>query len=244
MNTQTTIYSLSDPRTSQARYIGKTITPLDKRLKKHLSGCYLESPTHKNNWIKSLLSKGLKPTIEEIDVVGTEEWEFWEIYWIAQMKAWGFNLTNTTKGGGGYGCKGHSVDVGKKISEAKKGVKFSEEHKRNMSLCRQGSKNPRFGTKHTAETKAKMSATAKKRKNNPIHDKEFIRRKALSQSKPIIQYGLDGNFIANWTGIAEAVRVLGLNNEQPVRLCLKGSSKQSYGFIWKYKKLNTNTDIN
>lgn len=244
MNPRTTIYSLTDPRTNQVRYIGKTITPLGNRLKKHLSGCYLESSTHKNNWIKSLLAKELKPTIEEIDVVSTKEWEFWEKYWIAQCKEWGFSLTNTTKGGGGFGCKGLSIDVGRKISEAKKGVKFSEEHKRNMSLCRQGSKNPRFGTKHTVETKAKMSATAKKRKNNPIHDKDFIRRKALSQSKPIVQYDLDGKFLANWTGIAEAVRVLELNNEQPLRYCLKGKGKQSYGFIWKYKKLNTNTDIN
>jgi len=36
-----------------------------------------------------------------LDEVPEDEWKFWEIYWISQVKQWGFDLTNGNNGGGG-----------------------------------------------------------------------------------------------------------------------------------------------
>lgn len=95
---KTFIYSLSDPTTNEVRYIGKA-NDLKKRLHSHLTKSNLTKPTHKNNWIKSLLTQNLKPIIKPIEEVLVSEWEFWEIYWISQFKSWGFKLTNLTNGG-------------------------------------------------------------------------------------------------------------------------------------------------
>jgi DNA-binding CsgD family transcriptional regulator len=92
------IYTLSDPFTKNVRYIGKT-NCIKKRLNSHICKSNLLKNTHKNNWIKNLLSVNSKPIIEIIDEVSINEWEFWEKYWIAQFKAWGFKLTNLTDGG-------------------------------------------------------------------------------------------------------------------------------------------------
>ena len=47
------------------------------------------------------IKKGLKPIIKVIDVVPINDWVFWETYWIAQFKSWGFKLINYTNGGDG-----------------------------------------------------------------------------------------------------------------------------------------------
>ena len=55
------IYGLVDPRNNKLRYIGKTVTGMS-RYSRHLSKPSLnEGNTKKNNWIKSLLKRGLKP---------------------------------------------------------------------------------------------------------------------------------------------------------------------------------------
>jgi transposase len=95
---KTFIYTLSDPITNEIRYVGKA-NNLKKRLSTHLTPSNLIKPSHKNNWIKSLLVKNLKPLIKIVDEVLISEWEFWEIYWISQFKTWGFKLTNLTNGG-------------------------------------------------------------------------------------------------------------------------------------------------
>lgn len=51
---------------------------------------------------------------------------------------------------------------------------------------------------------------------------------------PILQYDLDNNFIKEYKSATEAARLLNLKNT-PITNCLKGRSKTSYGFIWKYK---------
>jgi len=60
-----------------------------------------------------------------------------------------------------------SPEVGKKISKAKTGFKFSEESKKRMSESQKektGEKNSFYGRKHTEESKKKMSEKAKNRK--------------------------------------------------------------------------------
>jgi hypothetical protein len=117
------IYVLIDPITGLVRYVGKTSQELNLRLKDHISNYRLKATTHKSCWIKGLKSKGFVPIIEEIDLVLEEDWEFWERYWIAQFKTWGFDLTNGTSGGeGGLGKPNsgwkHTEEAKRRISEA------------------------------------------------------------------------------------------------------------------------------
>jgi group I intron endonuclease len=53
-------------------------------------------------------------------------------------------------------------------------------------------------------------------------------------SIPIIQYDLEGNFIKEWKSATEAARVLGAK-QSAINQNLKGKTKKSFGYIWKYK---------
>ena len=90
------IYTLKDPITEQIRYVGKTKYSLNDRLAKHL---ITYEKNHRANWIRNLLKRNLKPIIELLDEVEEENWQFWEKYWICQLKCWGLQLLNATEGG-------------------------------------------------------------------------------------------------------------------------------------------------
>lgn len=92
------IYALCDPKTNNVRYIGKSIRP-KARYADHLND---KSKTHKVNWIKSLASKGLKPTMIILQTLSdNEDWQKAEINWIKQAKDNGWDLVNSTDGGDG-----------------------------------------------------------------------------------------------------------------------------------------------
>lgn len=54
------------------------------------------------------------------------------------------------------------------------------------------------------------------------------------RSKPVIQYDLNMNKIAEYDSTASAVRATGLKRES-IKDCLRGRNKTAYGFIWKFK---------
>lgn len=131
------IYSLNCPITGTVKYIGKTEFDLNKRLSQHLSNYNLRKKTLKNNWIKNLLKKGLKPEIELLEYVSKAEWCFWEQFWIEQFKQWGFNLKNSAEGGHGGKTK---WKTGKKHHFY--GTKFNSNKRTNISKSLSGqSKN-------------------------------------------------------------------------------------------------------
>lgn len=90
MNTYS-IYTLACPETNQIRYVGRTCDSLKTRLNNHLS-----RPTNNNtaNWIHGLKAKGLRPIIEELELVTEKESVLVESFWISQFKTWGFQLFN------------------------------------------------------------------------------------------------------------------------------------------------------
>lgn len=96
----TRIYTLTDPRTKEIRYVGKTIKTLQQRLTAHLYDIN-RTKTHKSNWIREVMSEDLTPIIEEIETLPWNVSQEAEMYWIAQFQAWGFRLVNLTKGGEG-----------------------------------------------------------------------------------------------------------------------------------------------
>ena len=116
---------------------------VSQRYKAHLNRAR-KHQTHKWNWIQQLKREGLRPIIEVIDVVPIEEWQYWETYWINQMKQWGFDLVNYTSGGDGCTFenqtsfkRGHKSWLGKNHSEeTKKKISENNWHKGKPALNR------------------------------------------------------------------------------------------------------------
>ena len=69
--------------------------------------------------------------------------------------------------------------------------------------------------------------------------KEFqklgVRAAELKNRKPVIQYDLEGSYVAEWISAADAENKLGVWATSITRVC-NGKRKTAGGFIWKYKK--------
>jgi hypothetical protein len=96
----TIIYGLVDPRNQELRYVGKTIQPLENRLRLHIGDARKIKRRHVCSWIKQLMANGLEPEIFEIDRAG-DDWSEREQFWIAYFRYIGSRLTNQTVGGEG-----------------------------------------------------------------------------------------------------------------------------------------------
>ena len=86
------IYYLADPRNGEVKYVGRTVN-LKSRLKNHLNKAKNKG-TRRVNWITSLRSEGVKPSLIVVDKVPLGEGRFWEKFWISQFLVWGFDLLN------------------------------------------------------------------------------------------------------------------------------------------------------
>lgn len=152
------IYGLFDPLTKELRYIGYT-SNMTRRYWQHYSPESLEADTHKNNWLKSLLTQGLKAEMIVLERYQTaEELPQAEIRSIAQHRQSGCKLTNGTNGGDGGATwfgrshtketkdkisakavgRTHTEEAKKKMSEDRKGRSVSENHRKNLSAALMG----------------------------------------------------------------------------------------------------------
>lgn len=197
----TFIYSLSDPDTKEIRYIGKA-NNLKLRLWSHIHEAkHNLRNLHKCNWIKLLLKNGKKPIIEVIEEVVIEEWIDCEKYWIAQFKAWGFNLINKTEGGEcgiiSENCK-KARSTSKNMGHKKGEYKHSEETK---AIIRE----KRAFQSFSAKTRKKMSEASIGKLKSEQHkkhisegklgiklSKEHIRNIKLGKYKPIKEISANG----------------------------------------------------
>lgn len=162
------------------------------------------------------------------DHLTEDEAKAMEIELIAKHKSnerkHGFNISS-----GGESKKGTTISEWqkKRISEASKGRIVSEKTRRKLSEAtlkewsnpqhvlhmrelNRGEKNPQYGTKRT--------------------DSERLRRGA----KPVLQYDLDGNFIAEYISCHVASEKTNTSRDV-ITKCCQGVFKQGKGFIWKYK---------
>jgi hypothetical protein len=128
----TFIYTLEHPLSHRIRYVGKT-NDIIQRLTQHIKG---RCATAKSRWIQSIVSKGLKPVIAVLDEVPESEWKAREQYWIAQMKAWGFDLLNGDEGGLGTGRI--TSEIRRKISATLRGRRPTSRFTRCASYGKDG----------------------------------------------------------------------------------------------------------
>jgi len=57
---------------------------------------------------------------------------------------------------------------------------------------------------------------------------------SLKQKKQIDQFDLNGNYIMTFFSVSEASKTIKRDRSSIIK-CLNGETKQSGGFIWKYK---------
>lgn len=79
------------------------------------------------------------------------------------------------------------------------------------------------------ETRRKMSESMKGKNNT-------------KRSKPVIQYTLSGEFVREWPSTNEA----GRNgfDQRTVSACCRGEYKTAYGYVWRYKGVTYEEEIN
>lgn len=165
------IYYLTDD-SGIPRYVGKTIKPLEIRLKKHLCD---KDRTHKTNWINNVGKENIKIIlIEECDEL---ELNNREIFYINDFKS-KYKITNGTDGGDGIIGLKHSDATKIKMSESAKGRKASYETKKLLSKIRTGKKLKPL----TDEAKKKISEANKGRK----HTQDEIDKISLGNKGKIV----------------------------------------------------------
>lgn len=213
------IYCLaSSENIDEIRYVGKTTQALNRRLSGHICDAKKSklnnyTKNHNYNWINSVLEKDCEVIISELDSItidDDENWEWLESYWINQMKTWGFNITNLTSGGDGNKNQHFTKETIEKRAMKIRGIPRDEETKRKISNSHKGKIKSEAHIEHIRETIVKK------------------------QGKPINQYTLEGNFIKEWSCIAEAARFYKIDQSSIARCC-KGQFKKSAGFVWKFK---------
>jgi hypothetical protein len=170
MEQRYTIYGHIDPRDGQLRYVGMVSSrSATARLGEHISAALRGSRTHHHKWLRSLLSVGLTPDIEVLDVCNSiealVELEKWHI---AYFRFIGCDLTNHTDGGEGVPGHRDSPETKLKKSVARKGCVVSAITRAKLSVANLGKKQSLEtiqkrvlslrGQKRSAEDRAKMSA--------------------------------------------------------------------------------------
>jgi predicted GIY-YIG superfamily endonuclease len=201
------IYLLSDPRTNEVRYVGKTCDP-KRRFWDHIGN---RDKTHNAKWVRALLKDGVRPVLEVIEEFDDhdERFEIAERFWISSLRFLGVNLTNQESGG--MSGKTHSLASRMAISAKAKGRPFSALAKERARISHQ---TPEFkalqakiktgvprskevmdrlhaaarGQKRTEEQKARMRAA---RKLHPPMSEETRRKISETLKARAAKRGVD-----------------------------------------------------
>jgi len=90
------------------------------------------------------------------------------------------------------------------------------------------------GRKLSQETKDKLSAIRKGKKHSKKWNEHISKSHLGVGSKPVLQFSLSGELMAEYTSLTNAEISTGINNGH-ISKCCKGIRKTAGGFIWKYK---------
>ena len=138
------------------------------------------------------------------------------------------------KGGTSWSKGKHlSEEHKRKIGLANKGRKFSREAIEKGRLKRIGIKPWNTGMKMSDEYRNKLSEAHKGQKPW-IAGKHHSLETKIKSSRPVLQFDLEGNLVAEYYGTVEAEKHTGIDNSNIVRCC-RGKRRKAGGFIWKYK---------
>jgi hypothetical protein len=136
------IYGLTDPRTEEVRYIGKTSVGM-RRPRRHVHKASRGSSlTHKEAWIKGLMDEGLTFGVLVLRVSTPGSLSADERELIEDFRKTGARLTNLTDGGEGISGHRHSLESRARMSRAGLGRKKSPDHVEKIAASHRGRKRP------------------------------------------------------------------------------------------------------
>ena len=215
----------------------------------------------KSNKIKSLIKKNCNfMSVKIFDNLSEGESFENEKYLIKIIGRRDYNLgplTNLTDGGDGRTNIIVSEETKSKISETKKSQNLHNPHnqetKNKLRKINQGENNPFFGKNHTEEVKEEQSLRVSGT-NHPMwgkkHSEETIqkirdrRNVAVDQdkmtqlskenSKSVLQFNLDGEFVKEFFSIKDAAIETGCS-ESIIGKCCRGVIKKPRKYIFKFK---------
>jgi hypothetical protein len=95
-----------------------------------------------------------------------------------------------------------------------------------------GGSAPMYGRKHTEAAKSKMSVS-RSGVNNPNYGKGCFGAKS-GRARAVIQYGLNGDYISEYSTITEASNTLNINRLS-ISNVVNHRAYTAGGFVWKYK---------
>ena len=90
----------------------------------------------------------------------------------------------------------------------------------------------KLGKKLTNEQRKKISESHKG-KTSWIKGKHHTDETKIKMAKPVIQYDLNGNFVAEYFGLNEAQRKTGIQQKDITLVC-QGKRQTAKGYIWQY----------
>ena len=229
-------------------YIGQTVETPEKRWIRH-KRCRNYKKYQHIHFYKALNKYGIEHfsvfEVKKIEVKTKnqlkQELDKWEKYYIKEFDSFKNGYNSTEGGDGGMLGFKHTEESKRKMSKSHKGVIPSEETRKKMSIAQKGKTFSEETKKILSEklkergwTQEAIRKSASKHIGLKISNdaKQKIRE---SQKRIILQYDLQNNFIVEWDTIKDAANSIGLKSTSPIRQCLTGKSKQSHGYIWKYK---------
>lgn len=191
-------------------YVGKTVDSIQSRWKDHIYSAYSNVDNfYLHNAIKKYGQENfLVEKLEECENTILSERE---IYWIKEKKSFykdnekGYNLT---RGGDGV-------------------TKYSDEE-----LLELWDKNLNL---HEISQILNANIGTISKRLQILRPGEALERRTKTNSKEILQYDFEGNFIREWPSTREAARALKIDNSGISRACNKEGFSCG-NFLWKWKE--------
>jgi len=168
-------------------------------------------------------------------------------------------LTNLTDGGDGRLTSPHSKETKLKISKTKKSQNLhnahTEETKEKLKEINKGENNPMFGKPHTEKVKEEQSIRVsglkhpmfgrkhdletiqkiKDKRNAAVVQTAMSKKSAEFNSKKVLQFSIDGEFIKEFNSIKEASIELNISESLIGKTC-RGIVKTPKKYIFKFKE--------
>lgn len=175
------VYQLIDPKNNKPFYIGKGTK---RRAYQHATLRDGNNNPHKNRVIQKIIESGYQPIIEFLhqDILDAQEAYLLEEQEISRIGL--TNLTNLTPSARPPSKQGWkpSEETLTKRRQNLKGIPRTKQWCENLSLSKQGIKNPRFGKKEPCSNERRMSVI--KGKNLPRYNVYKTALEMLSHGMP------------------------------------------------------------
>lgn len=147
--------------------------------------------------------------VENKDDVRTREEYYLKLFNVANDKQF-YNLKDVAAGGFEY------INTGPLAEE----YKAKRVEKQKQFYAANGHPRGMLGKKHSDEHRAKLKAYA-------ILKNEGTKR-------PVVQYDLDGNFVAEYDSLSSAAKAV-RGRPSNIKYTIEGKFKTAYKHVWKYK---------